>query len=418
MGSGLTMAFSDFKVLENTHSNGVTHGVPHNLKDRKEHTDCHEIAKEEDYMKIKAAVVREKSGPCKIEEIELDEPRDDEVLVRIVGSGICGTDLGARDGHLPIPPPPSVFGHEGAGVVEKVGKQVTKVKAGDHVVLAWSSCGTCVSCRSGYDPYCVDFFPLNFSGARPDGTTTLRKGGQIIHGSFFGQSSFANFALANERNIVKVREDVPLEILGPMGCGIRTGAGAVMNTLHPKAGASIAVFGVGPVGMSAILAAIVCGCTTIIAVDINADRLETAKKFGATHTIHSGKVEPVAAIQDITGEGADFTLVCVGDPKVLRQGVDCLPRGGPRCGVCGLVGVVAPGTEVTLDMDKIMNGRTIRGIVAGDSVPDVFIPILIELYRKGRFPFDRLITFYPFDEINKAMEDMGKGRVIKPILKL
>jgi aryl-alcohol dehydrogenase len=202
-----------------------------------------------------------------------------------------------------------------------------------------------------------------------------------------------------------------------MGCGIRTGAGAVMNTLHPKPGSSIAVFGVGPVGMSAILAAIVCGCTPIIAVDINSDRLEMAKKFGATYTLHSGKVDPVAGIQEITGEGADFTLVCVGNPKVLRQAVDSLPRGGPRCGVCGLLGVVAPGTEVTLDMDKMMNGRTVKGIIAGDSVPDVFIPILIELYRQGRFPFDRMITFYPFDEISKAVGDMEKGNVIKPVLR-
>jgi aryl-alcohol dehydrogenase len=368
-------------------------------------------------MKIKAAVVSEKSGPFKIEDIELDEPRDDEVLVRIVGSGICGTDLGARDGHLPIPPPPSVFGHEGAGIVEKVGKQVTKVKPGNHVVLGWSSCGTCVSCRSGNDPYCVDFFHLNFNGARPDGTATLRKGDQVIHGSFFGQSSFANFSLAHERNVVKVREDVPLEILGPMGCGIRTGAGAVMNTLHPKPGASIAVFGAGPVGMSAILAALVCGCTTIIAVDINSDRLEMAKKFGATHTINSGKVDPIAAIQEITGEGADFTLECVGNTKVLRQAVDSLIRGGPRCGVCGLLGVVAPGTEVALDMEKLLNGRTVKGIIAGDSVPDLFIPILIELYLQGRFPFDRLITFYPFDEINKAVGDMERGKVVKPVLR-
>jgi aryl-alcohol dehydrogenase len=363
-------------------------------------------------MEIKAAVVFEKSGNFNVEQLELSDPNDDEVLVRIVGSGICHTDLGARDQHLPIPLP-SVFGHEGSGVVEQVGARVAKVKPGDHVVLTWDCCGTCSSCKAGRDSYCLNFFLHNFNGARADGTTTLRKDDQVIHGSFFCQSSFADFALANERNVVKVREDVPLEILGPLGCGVQTGAGAVMNTLQPRPGASIAIFGVGTVGMSAVLGALVCGCTTIIAVDINPDRLETAKELGATHTVNSGEVDPVEAILDITGGGAEFTLECVGNPKVLRQAVDALPR----CGVCGLLGVVPPGTEVGLDMDAIMNGRTVRGIIEGDSIPDLFIPRLIELFSQGRFPFDRLITFYPFDEINNAVEDMEKGRVIKPVLK-
>jgi aryl-alcohol dehydrogenase len=365
-------------------------------------------------MKIKAAVIFETAGDFRIEQLELGEPRDDEVLVRIVGAGICGTDLGARDGHLPIPPPPSVFGHEGAGVVEKVGARVTKVKPGDHVALAWDYCGVCSSCKSGKELYCLNFFLHNFHGARPDGTTTMRKGDQVIHGSFFSQSSFANFALANERNVVKVRKDVPLEILGPMGCGVMTGAGAVMNALQPRPGASIAVFGVGPVGMSAILGAVVCGCTTIIAVDINADRLEAAKELGATYTINTTEVNPVEAIRDMTGGGAEFSLVCVGSPQVLRQAVDVLPR----LGVCGLLGVVPPGTEVSLDMDLIMNGRTVRGILGGDAIADLFIPKLIELYKQGRFPFDRMITFYSFEEINQAVEDMEKGHVIKPVLRL
>jgi aryl-alcohol dehydrogenase len=365
-------------------------------------------------MEIKAAVVFETGGEFSIEQLELSDPNDDEVLVRIVGAGICGTDLGALHGHLPIPPPPSVFGHEGAGVVEQVGARVTKVKPGDHVVLAWDYCGACTACKSGKELYCLNFFLHNFHGARPDDTTTLRKGDQVIHGCFLGQSSFADFALANERNVVKVRDDIPLEILAPMGCGVMTGAGAVMNTLHPRPGASIAIFGVGPVGMSAVLAALVCGCTTIIAVDVNADRLETAKEFGATHTVNAGEVDPVEATLDITGGGAEFSLECVGDPKVLRQSVDVLPR----LGVCGLLGVVPPGTEVSLDMDLIMNGRTVMGILGGDAVADLFIPKLIELYRQGRFPFDRMITFYPFDEIGQAVEDMAKGRVIKPVLRL
>ena len=365
-------------------------------------------------MEIKAAVVFETSGPFRIEQLELCEPNDDEVLVRIVSAGICGTDLGAQHGHLPIPPPPSVFGHEGAGVVERVGARVTKVKPGDHVALAWDYCGTCPSCKQGKELYCLNFFLHNFHGARPDGTTTLKKGDQTIHGSFFYQSSFADFALAHERNVVKVPKDVPLEILGPLGCGVMTGAGAVMNSLKPRPGASIAVFGAGPVGMSAVLGAVVCGCTTIIAVDVNASRLEMAKELGATHTVNAGEVDPVEAIMDITGGGAEFSLECVGNPKVLRQAVDVLPR----LGVCGLLGVTPPGTEVTLDMDLIMNGRTVKGILGGDAIADLFIPKLIELYKQGRFPFDRLITFYPFDEINQAVEDMAKGKVMKPVLRL
>jgi aryl-alcohol dehydrogenase len=365
-------------------------------------------------MEIKAAVVSEIAGDFSIERLELCDPNDDEVVVRIVSAGICHTDLAGRDGHLPIPPPPSVFGHEGAGVVEQVGAGVTKVKPGDHVVLAWDYCGACPSCKSGQELYCLNFFLHNFHGARPDGTTTLRKGDQVIHGSFFCQSSFADFALANERNVVKVRDDIPLEILGPMGCGVMTGAGAVMNSLQPRPGASIAIFGVGPVGMSAVLAAVVCGCTTIIAVDIHSDRLEMARELGATHIVNASQVDPVEAILDITGGGAEFSLECVGNPQVLRQAVDVLPR----LGVCGLLGVVPPGTEVSLDMDLLMNGRTVKGILGGDAIPDLFIPKLIELYSQGRLPFDRLITFYPFHDINQAAEDMEKGRVIKPVLRL
>lgn len=363
-------------------------------------------------MDIRAAVVFEKAGAFKIERLQLAEPNDDEVVVRIVGVGICGTDLGAREGHLPIPPPPSVFGHEGAGVVERVGARVTKVKPGDHVILAWDYCNKCAACKMGKPLYCLNFFQHNFHGARPDGTTTLRQGDQVIHGSFFNQSSFANFALANERNVVKVREDVPLERLAPLGCGVMTGAGAVMNSFQPKPGSSIAVFGVGPVGLSAILAAIVCGCTTIIAVDVNADRLKMAKELGATHIINASQADPVKTILDLTDGGVEFSLECVGNPKVLRQAVDVLPR----LGVCGLVGVVPPGTEVALNMDLIMNGRTVKGILGGDAIPDLFIPRLIDLYCQGRFPFDRMITFYPFDEINRAVQEMAQGRVIKPVV--
>jgi aryl-alcohol dehydrogenase len=368
-------------------------------------------------METKAAVIFEKSGKFSIETLALSEPKNDEVLVRVVAAGICHTDIAGREQYLPIPPErafPTVFGHEGAGIVEAVGANVTKVKPGDHVALSWDYCGACPTCMAGHQPYCDDVFLHNFNGARPDGSATLHKGEEVIHGSFFCQSSFAELALANERNVVKVRNDVPIEIAGPLGCGIRTGAGAVMISLRPEPGASIAIFGVGPVGISAILAATVCGCTTIIAVDVVPDRLAKAKEFGATHTVNANETDPVEAIREITGGGAAYSLECVGNPQVLRQAVDCLPR----LGVCGCLGVVPPGTEVALDMEQLMNGRTVRGILAGDSNSDLFIPKLLDLYSQGRFPFDRMITYYPFEDINKAVDDMLQGKVIKPVLKM
>ncbi len=363
-------------------------------------------------MKIKAAVVREKSGPFIIEELDLDDPRDDEALVRMVGTGVCHTDLVAQAGFMPIPLP-AVFGHEGSGVVEKVGSRVTKVKPGDHVVMSFRSCGLCSSCMKGLPANCLDFFKLNFAGVRADGSPTMKKGGEIIHAVFFNQSSFASYALAAERNLIKVPSDVPLELLGPMGCGIQTGAGGVINSLKARAGSSIAIFGVGSVGLSAIMAAAACGLTTIIAVDVKAERLELAQKLGATHAVDSGRTNAVEEIQRITRGGAQYSLECTGIPAVFRQSVDALAM----TGVCGLIGVAPFGVEVSLGMQTILNGRTIRGIVEGDSIPDLFIPQLIELYRQGRFPFDRIITFYPFDQINKAAGDSEKGKALKAVLR-
>jgi aryl-alcohol dehydrogenase len=364
-------------------------------------------------MKVTAAVVRKKGGPFLIEELELEDPREDEILIKVVACGLCHTDLVARDQHLPVPLP-GVFGHEGAGVVEKVGSRVTKVSSGDHVVMSFLSCGTCPSCKKGVPTHCDVFLPSNFAGQRlADGSTTLRKGSEAIHGSFFGQSTFSSHALVSERNIVKVPNDIPLEMLGPLGCGIQTGAGGVINTLKASPGSSIAVFGAGSVGISAIMASVVSGCTTIVAVDINEQRLETAKTFGATHVLNSSKVNPTEEIQKMTGGGIDYALECTGIASVLRQAFDSLCMGG----ICGLIGAAPAGSEVSLDMQNILNGRTLVGIVEGDSIPEIFIPQLIELYKQGRFPFDRMVTYYPFADINKAAEDSEKGKALKAILK-
>lgn len=364
-------------------------------------------------MTIKAAVVREQSGPFVIEEVTLEEPRDHEVRVRIAGVGMCHTDLVVRDQYFPTPLP-AILGHEGSGVVEQVGAAVTKVAVGDHVVLSFASCGECVNCRQGRYGYCPDLYGRNFSGARPDGSSPCCDShGQRLSGYFFGQSSFGEMAIATERSVVKIPQDVPLDIMGPLGCGIQTGAGAVINALRPGAGSSIAVFGAGSVGLSAIMAARVVGCTTIVAVDVNEARLKLAVELGATHAVTAGD-DSVAQIQALTGgEGVQYSLECTGLPKVVRQAVDCLRL----TGVCGIIGVSPLGTEIALDMNGLLFGRTVRGIIEGDSVPDIFIPQLIELWRQGRFPFDRLIQFYPLSQIDEAAHAAERGDVLKAVLR-
>ncbi len=363
-------------------------------------------------MKIKAAVVREKGGPFLIEEIELDEPRADEVLVKIASSGLCHTDLVARNQYMPIPLP-GVFGHEGAGVVERVGAQVTKVKPGDHVSTSFMSCGACVPCKKGIPGWCTEFRRLNFGGRRADGSATMKKGSETVYGSFFGQSTFANYALVAERGIAKVPMDVPLEILSPLGCGIQTGAGGVINTLKARPGSEIAVFGIGSVGLSAIMAAVVSGCTKIVGIDVVPERLKMAREFGATDIIDSSKSNAVEEIRKLTGGGIEFTLECTGIPKVFRQAVDSLMMGG----TCGLIGVAPVGVEASLEMQVILDGRTIKGVVEGDCIPEIFIPQLIRFYQQGRFPFDRLIKFYSLEQINEAAEDSEKGKTLKAVLR-
>jgi len=362
-------------------------------------------------MKISAAVLREKGQPFLLEELDLDEPRPDEILVRIAGAGICHTDVTVRNNPLVLP---VVLGHEGAGIVEKTGSRVTKVKPGDPVVLSYVYCGQCANCRQGRPAYCTQSVMATFGGVRADGTTTLSRNGEKIFGNFFGQSSFATHVLTYENNVVKVRPDAPLALLGPLGCGIQTGAGAVINSLQVRAGASIAVFGLGAVGLSAVMAAKICGCFPIIGVDIQPRRLELARDLGATHALDAAAANPTAEIKKITGDGADYALECAGNAKVLRQALESVRRPG----VCGLVGGAPLGTEATFDMNSLLFGRTVRGILEGDSVPDIFIPQLVDFVMQGRLPLERLVTYYALDRINQAVEDAASGKTVKPILRM
>lgn len=365
-------------------------------------------------MQIRAAVTRAPNAPMSLETLELDDPRAGEILVRVVATGVCHTDLVVRDGMLPTPQP-VVLGHEGAGIVEVVGEGVTKVVPGDHVVMSFNSCGVCPSCVGGTETYCYDFFAHNFLAERSDGSTALRSGADSIHSNFFGQSSFATHALCHERNVVKVPTDVPLELLGPLACGVQTGAGAVMNALGVGSGASFAVFGTGSVGLSAIMAARVVGAATIIAVDIDKGRLAVAATLGATHTIDPTSLDATAEIMQITGGGLNFALDTTGLAPVIRSAVEAL---APR-GTCGILGASAPGSEITLDEVHFMSGgRRLMGIVEGESHPDTFIPKLIDLYRSGEFPFDKLVTFYDLDQIDDAFHDCEVGTTIKPIVRM
>jgi aryl-alcohol dehydrogenase len=366
-------------------------------------------------VRITAAVVERECGPFTLQELELGELRDDEVLVEVAASGICHTDLICRDQWLPVPLP-AVLGHEGSGVVAAVGRGVTRFSPGDRVAMSYDSCGRCPSCAKSLGAYCYGFFEHNFAAARPeDGTSALSRNGEPIHAHFFGQSSFASHSVARERNIVPLDGSIPLELAAPFGCGIQTGAGSVLNVLRPAAGSSFAVFGAGAVGLAAAMAAAIAGCTTIVVVDLRANRLELARELGATHVVDASQSEPVEAVRDLTGGGADFSLEAAGVPQAVRAAVDCLAP----TGVCGVVGAPALGTEVALDVTTLLTGgRIVRGIVEGESVPSQFLPRLVDLWRRGRFHVDRMMTYYDFDQIDQAARDAESGRVIKPVLRI
>jgi len=362
---------------------------------------------------FKAAVLRKLAKPFKIETLTLDSPRPDEVLVRIVATGVCHTDIAVQ--HRIGTPLPSILGHEGAGVVERVGAGVRKVRVGDHVVLSFMSCGRCRQCQRGEPAYCEKQGELNFTAAREDGSVSAHGRNGDVRNHFFGQSSFATYALANERNVVKVPKSARLELLGPLGCGVQTGAGAVINSLKVKAGESFACFGTGSVGLSAIMAARIVGATTIIGVDVVDARLRMARKLGATHVINARKREPVAAIKKInSGRGVDYSFDTTGNANVFTHAIEAL-------GMRGIVGYVTGGPKPERKFDArsfMAQGKRIMGILEGDAVPDVFIPYLLELHAQGRFPFDKMVKFYPLREINRAFRDSDRGRTIKPIIRL
>lgn len=363
-------------------------------------------------MKIQAAVSRAGHAHPQIEELELEEPRFDEVRVRIVATGICHTDLNCHCGRgIPIPMP-IVLGHEGAGIVEARGAEVHGLAIGDHVVLSGASCGACPSCRAARPNYCRDVMKLSFGGARSDGSSPLSQNGTRIAGSFFAQSSFASHVIVPERSAVKVPTAVPLHLLGPLGCGIITGAGSVLEAFQLRAGQSIAVFGVGSVGMAAVMAARLAGASRITAVDVSAERLALALRLGATDTVNSDD-NTSGALRDLEPFGFNFSFNTTRAPAVYTLATDCLANEG----TAGFV--TRPEGNWSLNVAALLaGGRKLQGILGGSAPPQRYIPLLIDYWRQGRFPFDQLIAEYPFGHLGEAWDDCAAGRVLKPVLRM
>jgi aryl-alcohol dehydrogenase len=369
-------------------------------------------------MKIKAMVVEEKDAPFKLEELELADLTRGEALVRLVASGVCHTDAITRGGDLPMPFP-AVLGHEGAGVVERVGEGVTRVVPGDRVIIGWPFCGECRNCLDGEPRYCLRTGDALASGRRLKGENAgtsaySRPDGSPVNGHFFGQSSFATYSITSADALVKAPDDVPLELLGPLSCGFGTGAGAVLNEARPPLGSSLLVVGVGAVGLAAVMAASNTGATTIIAADIHDSRLELARELGATHVINSRTTDLVDGVRDITGSTVDYAFECTGVVDVIEAAAGTVGM----LGTFVLIGGAPAAAAFSLDHLSTLWGKRVIGVLGGGGRSGQLIPGLIELYRQGRFPFDRLVRYYEFADVEQALADSASGEVLKPILRM
>ena len=360
-------------------------------------------------MRTTVAVVNEQGADFALEELELEGPRADEVLVRIVATGLCHTDIHLK-GFLPAEMFPNVFGHEGAGVVEEVGADVAGIAVGDHVVLSFRSCRSCPSCAPGMVGYCEQSLLLNYMGMRMDGSTTYSRDGAPVFGSFFGQSSLSAHALAYADNCVVVDKSVDLTKVAPYGCGFQTGAGTVLNVLEPGPADSLVVYGVGAVGLAALAAARHLGTGTLVAVDPLASRREAAERYGAIGVDPTTETV-VDRVRELTGGGATYGIDTTAISEVVKQAQQSLRARGT------LVALGLGAEEYAIDaIDLLQSGKVIRSSVEGDSDPQEMVPRLIQLNADGEFDVDDLVTTYPFTEINAAVADVLAGKVVKPVL--
>ncbi|MFL6062469.1 MAG: NAD(P)-dependent alcohol dehydrogenase [Marmoricola sp.] len=366
-------------------------------------------------MRTTVAVVNSQGGDFSLEEVEIEGPRADEVLVKIVATGLCHTDIHLK-GFLPEEMFPNVFGHEGAGIVEEVGQDVTGIEVGDHVVLSFRSCRSCEKCTAGLVGYCDSSLLLNYMGMRMDGSMPISRDGAPVFGNFFGQSSLARHAIAYADNCVVVDRSIDLTKVAPYGCGFQTGAGTVLNVLQPGPEDSLVVYGVGAVGLAAIAAAKHTGTGTIVAVDPLPSRREVAEKYGAIGVDPMAEDLPeggvVAKVKELTGGlGATYAIDTTAISAVVKQAQQSLRVRGT------LVALGLGAEEYAIDaIDLLQTGKVIKASIEGDSDPQEMVPRLIALNASGEFDVDDLIGTYPFSEINTAVADVLAGKVVKPVL--
>ena len=356
-----------------------------------------------------AAVLHEPHGQFSMEQVTLDDLKPDEILVRIEASGICHTDIAVQD----MLPMPAVLGHEGTGVVEQVGSAVSRIKAGERVTISYGSCNNCPNCLQELPYICDNSVQCNFGGSRLDGTHTIQLAGEPITAAFFQQSSFATHAITLERNVVSIDQGLSAQMLAPLGCGIMTGAGAILNTLQVGGKDSLVVFGAGTVGLSAIMAGRMVGAAPLIAVDINASRLDLALELGATHAFNAGEGEIPERVREICPRGAKFSFETSGVEQALNDAIMCLAMAGH----CGMVTAPHYGEKYPFSPSEIFfRAANLQGVFLGSAVPQTFLPQLVGFQREGKFPYERLIKTYHFTDINQAFKDTESGDVIKPVL--
>ena len=367
-------------------------------------------------MRTQAAVVASAKEPFELREVELDELRDDEVLVEVVATGMCHTDLSAASGSIPFPLP-GVLGHEGAGRVLRVGAGVRRTTVGDAVLMTFTSCGTCRSCRAGHPANCDHHLPWNLlGGRRADGSSTVRSTEGPLNAHFFGQSSFARHAVVDERSIVTLpasTTDAELVELAPLGCGLQTGAGAVLNVLRPATDAALVVMGAGAVGRAVGMAPPALSVESIGVVDRVAARRQLARELGATEVVDGSQEDVPSRLAALGhGRGPDVVVETTGSVRVLETALGALAISG----TCAVVGAPPAGSRASFDVNRHLPGRRIVGVTLGDSEPERFLPQLLALHRSGRFPFERLERTFAFDDINAAADAARSGDVVKPVL--